>query len=107
VHLAGGDLDVSGGAADGVGRVGNEIHDHLADLRRIAVEGGEIALQPHDQPRGLRHRGAEQRGELLDQLGQVGAMHQEPTPARIIEHLPGQLGGALGCCLDLCQMVVR
>jgi|ETNmetMinimDraft_26_1059896.scaffolds.fasta_scaffold44125_2 hypothetical protein len=84
--------------------VGDQVHHHLPDLGHVAFDPGQIADEVELQHRFLGDHRLEQVADLLHHGGQHERLDQEAAPARVGQHLVGQLGGALGRLLDPIQM---
>jgi hypothetical protein len=106
VHLPGDQLDGTDLIVDRLRSVGDDVHHHLADLRRIAFDGAQAGSEIELQRRLLADRRAQQLRHLLDQGREVDGLDQDLALARVRQHLVGELGGPQGRDLDLADELV-
>ena len=100
-HAPGLHDDRAWNAADRIRGVGDQVHDHLADLRRITVERRQRVIQLEDDLRVLRHGRPQQMRHLADDVREVGRLQHEAALAGVGQHLVGQFGRALRGRLNL------
>jgi hypothetical protein len=81
---------------EGLGGVGEQVHHDLLQLGRIGQRARHGAIELQVQHRGLGQRGAQDLDVLLHQRAQVHGAHLEAAPARVGQHLPGQVRRAPG-----------
>ena len=82
-------------AADGFGRIDQQIHHHLLHLRDVGFDGGDGVVQIQFQVHVSGDGHLQQRLVLPHQFGETHRFHDEPSLAGIRQQLPGEFGGAL------------
>ncbi len=100
-------MRAAGGPLEGLGGVGDEVHHHLTQLRRVALDRGELLGEaPLDGHRRRRDRVEEVRG-VLEQAVEVEPADDEAPLARVGEELLGQVGGAHRGVLDVLELLAH
>ena len=86
--------------ADRFGGVGEQVHHHLSQLRRVARDHRQPSREIEADGDGRRDDRPEQFAHLLDEFFQRDRPHDEPAASRVGEHLRGELAGTQRGALD-------
>ena len=93
VHRARAQGDRSRPVAQGLGGVGDQVHDDLLHLAGVGLDRRQVVAQIELQLGLFGDAGLEQVGVLVDQLAEVDAADEQMPLAGVGQHLPGQVGG--------------
>ena len=76
-------------------RVRDEVGDHLADLRGVALDARQALAQLVPDLHGIRRTVSHEMRELVDELRDVDVVGAQRVGARVREHLAREVRGAL------------
>ena len=77
-----------------LGGVGDQVQDHLAELRRFGFDGGKLGVEIEMQGRLAGDRRGDQLAHVVDELRYVESLYLNRLLPRVGEHLGGECGGA-------------
>ena len=97
---AGRDADSPSVLADRFGGVGEQVHHHLSQLRRVAGDHRQPSREIVADGDGRRDDRPEQLTHLLDEFFERDRHHDEPAASRVGEHLRRELAGTQRGALD-------
>ena len=92
---AGRDRHRSTTLADRLGRVDDQVHQHLLQLAHVGVHRRQRGIEARLEPHALRQRDLQQGQVLAHERTNVRGPHHEVPAPRVGEHLAREVGGAL------------
>ena len=87
--------------------VRDQVHQHLAELRRVAVDADGLRRREPVELRAHRQRAAQRVERVVDDLAQVDPLARDPLAPREGEHLAHQRRGALAGAADLLEALAQ
>ena len=96
--------DATFAGADGVRGVGQQVHHHLPQLRRIAGHHRQVPREVEGHADVLRDDRSEQFVDFLGERFELHRQHDEPAAPGVGEHLRRELAGAQRRTFDALDM---
>ncbi|HEY3667178.1 MAG TPA: hypothetical protein VGL19_14310, partial [Polyangiaceae bacterium] len=107
LHFFDRDHDAAGAFSHGFGRVRDQVHDHLADLRRVGLDRFDAVLNLVVKDDVRRDHTAQKPRHFASGGGQIQSLQLEFALPGVVEHLAGELRRATGTELDFLEQRQR